>query len=74
MTPALLEKPYLIAFTKADLVPPDQRSRFYLPAEPVPQLFVSGATHEGLEELLQALRQAVEEHRGPQKTPQPWRP
>lgn len=72
--PALLEKPYLIAFTKADLVLPDQRNRVYLPSEPVPQLFVSGATHEGLEELLETLRQTVEAHRGPQKTTQPWRP
>lgn len=63
-SPALLEKPYLIAFTKCDLVPPPERNRYYIPTETVPQLFVSGATHEGLENLLHTLREAVETHRG----------
>lgn len=65
--PALLEKPYLIAFTKCDLVPPEERARFLIPDQKVPQLFVSGATHEGLDQLLSRLRETVEMHRSTQK-------
>ncbi|MEN3041102.1 MAG: GTPase ObgE [Bacteroidia bacterium] len=67
--PALIEKPYLIAFTKCDLIPPEARDSYRFPDVPVPQLFVSGATHEGLTELLNVLRSTVEYYRGTHKTP-----
>ncbi|MCS7162163.1 MAG: GTPase ObgE [Bacteroidia bacterium] len=66
--PALLEKPFVVAFTKCDLVPPEARPAFLLPELEVPQLFVSGATHEGLDTLLEVLRQQVERHRGRYKS------
>ncbi|MCX7607234.1 MAG: GTPase ObgE [Bacteroidia bacterium] len=60
--PALLEKPYLIAFTKADLVPPtDRPSCSELPGE---HLFLSAVTQEGLADLVKRLRDRVELHRG----------
>lgn len=69
--PALLEKPYLIAFTKCDLVPSEQRRAFLLPGEQAPQIFISGATHEGLNTLLTLLRETVERHRGSHKSTKP---
>ncbi|MCS7188624.1 MAG: GTPase ObgE [Bacteroidia bacterium] len=65
--PLLLEKPYLIALTKADLVPIDERKKLNLPAANVPQFFISAVTREGIEELLSALRTAVERFRGKAK-------
>ncbi|MCS6895207.1 MAG: GTPase ObgE [Bacteroidia bacterium] len=72
--PALIEKPYLIAFTKCDLVPAAERAKYLLPSHFGPQYFVSGVTHEGLSDLLSALRSAVELHRGPQKVSSPFIP
>ncbi|MCS7152956.1 MAG: GTPase ObgE [Bacteroidia bacterium] len=66
--PALVEKPYLIAFTKCDLIPPEKRHAYLIQEEKVPQLFVSGATHEGLDELLITLRNVLEAHKGLTKT------
>ncbi|MCS7297390.1 MAG: GTPase ObgE [Bacteroidia bacterium] len=65
--PLLLEKPYLIAFTKCDLIPPEERPRFLLREVAVPQLFVSAVTHEGLADLLKALRASLESYRGLRK-------
>lgn len=67
--PALSEKPHLIAFTKCDLITPPERSKYLLPDESVPQLFVSGATHEGVNNLLTTLRTAVEAYKGTKKAP-----
>lgn len=69
--PTLLEKPYLIAFTKSDLIPPEDREKFLIPEEQVPQIFVSGATHEGLSTLTSLLRQTVEYYRGLHKSVSP---
>ncbi|MCX8112835.1 MAG: GTPase ObgE [Bacteroidia bacterium] len=70
--PALAEKPYLIAFTKCDLVPPPQRSSYLIPQEAAPQFFISSITREGLPELLSHLRSMVEAHRGTRKVSQPF--
>lgn len=63
----LVQKPYLIAFTKADLIPSEERSAYAKQLYPERPLFVSAATHEGLSELLRILRQAVEDYRGSSK-------
>ncbi len=70
----LLEKPLVIAFSKADLIPPEERHKYLRPEVPHPQLFISGATHEGLSELVSLLYEAVKTHRGPAKSPVSWHP
>lgn len=70
----LLQKPSLIALTKADLVPPENRARYLDTFAPDMPLLVSGATHEGLAELLLRLRKAVETHRGPVKRQETFLP
>ncbi len=70
----LLEKPLLIAFSKADLMPLDERRKYLRPDVPYPQLFISGATHEGLRELVNHLYETVKAHRGPVKSPVSWHP
>jgi GTP-binding protein len=72
--PRLLEKPLLIAFSKADLIPTEARAAYLRPEVPYPQVFISGATHEGLSELVTLLYETVKAHRGPTKSPVPWHP
>jgi GTP-binding protein len=72
--PQLLEKPLLIAFSKADLIPTEARAAYLRPEVPYPQVFISGATHEGLSELVTLLYETVKAHRGPTKSPVSWHP
>ncbi len=72
--PKLLEKPALVAFSKADLVPPNARSRYLRPDLSYPQLFVSGATHEGLSPLVHQLYETIRTYRGPTKSIASWHP
>jgi GTP-binding protein len=72
--PRLLEKPLLIAFSKADLIPTEARAAYLRPEVPYPQVFISGATHEGLSELVILLYETVKAHRGPTKSPVSWHP
>ena len=63
--PCLLEKPRWLAFTKADLLPPDEaRSRA---EEAVSELgweghwtLISAVTHQGTEELMQRVSEELE--------------
>jgi hypothetical protein len=56
------------------LVSAEERAKHIRPQLPIPQLFLSSATHEGLLALVRKLRDALEAHRGPIKSPTPWRP
>ncbi len=72
--PRLLDKPYLIAFSKADLVPPSARLVYVRPEVRAKQLFISAVTHEGLDNLTAHLRQLLEAHRGSTKSTASWIP
>ena len=72
--PELLKKPLIIAFSKADLIPPQERPQYLRPDIPYPQLFISGATHEGLSALVSLLYETVRTHRGPSKSVASWHP
>lgn len=62
--PALAAKPEIVALNKSDLVPEDLRDElleaFVAAAGVVPVAFVSGATGEGVRELLEAVWKFVE--------------
>lgn len=70
--PKLLEKPYLIAFSKADLVPPSERAAYLRSEIGAEQIFISAVTHEGLQKLTSQLRRLVEAHRGLTKSTASW--
>ncbi len=72
--PKLLEKPIVIALSKADLIPPEARSKYLRPDVAYPQLFISGATHEGLAALVPLLYETVKAHRGSSKSIASWHP
>lgn len=68
--PALLEKPYMIAFSKGDLLPPQEYSKIQID-DPAPQLLISSVTHYHISELKDQLYQMLSRHRT-LKSPQAW--
>ncbi|RMD99659.1 MAG: GTPase ObgE [Calditrichaeota bacterium] len=53
--PELLEKPRLLAFSKVDTVPPEQRQRKPLKSFEVPFIYISAVSGEGIELLIDKL-------------------
>ncbi|MGQ9862969.1 MAG: GTPase ObgE [Bacteroidia bacterium] len=68
--PALLDKPYMIAFSKGDLLPPEKHAKLYI-NDPAPQLVISSVTHYHIPELKDKLYQMLSSYRAI-KSPQTW--
>jgi len=61
--PKLLQKPRLVAFTKIDTVPPEERRELLLSELGTPSLFISAVSGEGLEQLLDMTWEALQAER-----------
>ena len=61
--PSLLEKPYAIAFTKADLLGPEVQFADPFAGAEVPRFLISGVSGQGLRELVIWLGTLVKERR-----------